>query len=197
MIGKYSEVIKNIDQFTYEELCKMDERAIVRIIKQLGLSNSRYKYVRSMMMFIEKYGETVSDYGNDELIELISEEVGGASFKVAQCCVLYMRGYYSGIMPVDSGMKDVLLPCIGFETYNNSIGHELLRHDLESLVGEMKLKKMMIKNGYSSLSIPCNEPMTWWAHLVLIYFKRLYCNKHLSNTCPLVGAHLCSKKCQK
>ena len=98
-----------------------------------------------------------------------------------------MRGYYCEIMPVDSGMKDVELPCIGFEKFSNAIGHNILRKQLQKLVKDNDLRDIIIKNGYSELNIPDYSNATWWAHLVLIYFKRHYCNKHNPENCPLVN----------
>lgn len=98
-----------------------------------------------------------------------------------------MRGYYCEIMPVDSGMKDVELPCMGFEKFSNAIGHNILRKQLQKLVKDNDLRDIIIKNGYSELNIPDYSNATWWAHLVLIYFKRHYCNKHNPENCLLVN----------
>ena len=175
----------------------MSESEIINIIKSLGLSNTRYKFIRSMIDFINNYEEKLKIMSNDELIKLISENVNGASYKVAQCCVLYMRGYYCGIMPVDSGMKDVELPCIGFEKYNTAVGHDILRKQLQNLVMNNDLRDIIIKNGYSELNIPDYSNATWWAHLVLIYFKRHYCNKHDSKNCPLINKLELKEMCKK
>lgn len=198
MIDKYREVILNLDSHSYEELCSMSDDELINIIKKLGLSNTRIKYLRSMFVFIDKYQDRFDRLNNQELIELISAEVNGASYKVAQCCTLYLRGYYSGVMPVDSGMKDMLLPCIGFDIASGALGHEIARLELERLVCDVNLKPLIEKNGYSELNIPCDKPLTWWAHLVLIYFKRNFCNKHKPDECPLKNAiGGLSYKCKK
>lgn len=197
MIESYRKVIDNLDKFTYDEIKSMSESEIINIIKSLGLSNTRYKFIRSMIDFIDNYEEKLKIMSNDELIKLISENVNGASYKVAQCCVLYMRGYYCGIMPVDSGMKDVELPCIGFEKYNTAVGHDILRKQLQNLVMNNDLRDIIIKNGYSELNIPDYSNATWWAHLVLIYFKRHYCNKHDSKNCPLINKLELKEMCKK
>lgn len=88
-------------------------------------------------------------------------------------------------MPVDSGMKDVELPCMGVEKYKNAIGHDILRKQLQELVVNNNLRDVIINNGYEELNIPDYSNATWWAHLVLIYFKRHYCNKHNPKNCPL------------
>lgn len=186
MINSYQKVIEELNSFSYEEITKMSEEQIIDIIKGLGLSKSRYKYLRSMMEFIGNYEQELLNMPNDQLIELIAKNVSGASYKVAQCCILYMRGYYeSGIMPVDSGMKDMELPCLGFELYKNAIGHDKLRQQLQELVHDLDLEDIIVENGYEDLSIPDYNNATWWAHLVLIYYKRHYCNKHKPEECPL------------
>lgn len=197
MIESYRKVIDNLDKYTYDEIKSMSESEIINIIKSLGLSNTRYKFIRSMIDFIDNYEEKLKIMSNDELIKLISENVMGASYKVAQCCVLYMRGYYCGIMPVDSGMKDVELPCIGFEKYNTAVGHDILRKQLQNLVMNNDLRDIIIKNGYSELNIPDYSNASWWAHLVLIYFKRHYCNKHDSKNCPLINKLELKEMCKK
>lgn len=199
MIATYQQVVAKLNKHSYEEIIKMDDECLSEIVSPLGLLNARMTYIKSMINFIEKYYNDLDKYNNEKLIELISKNVHGASYKVAQCCVLYLRGYYCGIMPVDSGMKDVLLPCIGFTKRNGSIAHEILRKELEEIVKKLDLESIVDKNGYSKLiTIPKNTPFTWWSHLVLIYFKRFYCNKHKPDLCPLCKEYdlpcLCCKK---
>lgn len=187
MIKSYRKVIYNLNEYTYDEIKNMSRQELIDIIKGLGLSNTRYKFLSSMIEFIKNNEVSLMEESNDVLIEKIAKNVNGASYKVAQCCVLYMRGYYCGIMPVDSGMKDVELPCMGFEKYNNAIGHDILRKQLQELVNDNNLKEIIINNGYEELNIPDYSNATWWSHLVLIYFKRHYCNKHNPENCPLVN----------
>lgn len=197
MINKYRKVIDDLNTYTYEEIKNMSRVELVNIIKGLGLFNTRYKFLSSMIEFIENNKLTLKKESNDVLIEKIAKNVNGASYKVAQCCVLYMRGYYCGIMPVDSGMKDIELPCIGFEKYNNAIGHDNLRKQLQLLIENNDLKEIIVSNGYENLNIPDYSNATWWAHLVLIYFKRHYCNKHNPKTCPLINKTKIKCLCKK
>lgn len=197
MINSYRKVIDDLNSFTYEEIKNMNEEELIGIIKGLGLSNTRYKFLRTMIDFIELHEEELKIKSNDELIKLISDNVNGASYKVAQCCVLYMRGYYCGIMPVDSGMKDVELPCMGFEKYKNAIGHDIFRKQLQELIVNNNLRDVIINNGYEELNIPDYSNATWWAHLVLIYFKRHYCNKHNPKNCPLANKVEVKFMCKK
>ena len=197
MINKYRKVIDDLNTYTYEEIKNMSRVELVNIIKGLGLFNTRYKFLSSMIEFIENNKLTLKKESNDVLIEKIAKNVNGASYKVAQCCVLYMRGYYCGIMPVDSGMKDIELPCIGFEKYNNAIGHDNLRKQLQLLIENNDLKEIIVSDGYENLNIPDYSNATWWAHLVLIYFKRHYCNKHNPKNCPLINKTKIKCLCKK
>ena len=93
-INNYRKVINQLNEYSYEQIKNMTKEELIGIIKGLGLSNTRYSYLSSMINFIEKYNDTILEKDNDELIELIAKNVKGASYKVAQCCVLYMHGYY-------------------------------------------------------------------------------------------------------
>src|SRR5574344_426649 len=197
MINSYRKVIDDLNCYSYGEIKNMSEEELINIIKGLGLSNTRYKYLNSMIKFIESYENELQEKSADELIKLIADNVNGASYKVAQCCVLYMRGYHCGIMPVDSGMKDVELPCMGFNEYKNAIGHDVLRKQLQELVNDNDMTDIIKKNGYETLNIPDYQNATWWAHLVLIYFKRHYCNKHNPDECPLAKETDIKCKCHK
>jgi len=197
MIDSYRKVINNLNNYSYEEIKCMTEYQIVNIIKGLGLFNTRYKYLLSMINFIEKYDNEIKTLSNDELIKLIADNVSGASYKVAQCCVLYARGYYSGIMPVDSGMKDIELPCLGFEEYRNALGHDILRRELERLVKNNNMEEIIKKNGYKELNVKDYNNATWFCHLVLIYYKRYFCNKHNPENCPLMDCVELKCKCKR
>ena len=197
MIDSYRKVINDLNSYTYDEIKTMTEYEIVNIIKGLGLANTRYKYLSSMINFIEKYDNEIKILSNDELIKLIADNVNGASYKVAQCCVLYIRGYYSGIMPVDSGMKDVELPCLGFEQYKNAVGHDILRKELEKLTKDNNMEEIIKQNGYEELKVDDYNNATWFCHLVLIYYKRYFCNKHNPDSCPLKDCVEVKCKCRK
>jgi hypothetical protein len=57
-----------------------------------------------------------------------------------------------------------------------ALGHEHMRKELERLVAETDCHSIAKATGYQELTLPPDSPLTWWAHLVLIYYKRLYCN---------------------
>lgn len=90
MIDSYRKVINDLNSYTYDEIKNMMKDEIINIIKGLGLSNARYKYLSSIIDFIEKYDNEIKTLSNDELIKLIADNVNGASYKVAQCYVLYI-----------------------------------------------------------------------------------------------------------
>jgi endonuclease III-like uncharacterized protein/thymidylate kinase len=189
MVGKYISVVDTLNKYSFDKIKTMDEREFRKIVKSIGLQDNRVVYWKSLIAFFNKLDDENINHdqlSNDEFIQLIQENVNGAGYKVAQCCVLYARGYYCGVMPVDSGMKDVLGPCLGF-SYKKSgaISHEIFRKQLEGLIRKVNCKQIASKNNYKDLLVPDTQYLTWWTHLVLIYFKRLYCNRRDYMQCPL------------
>jgi hypothetical protein len=163
----------------------MNEKDIRRLLMPLGLTQLRAAFCGSMMEFINSHTyRDLQSLNNDELISLIATGVYGAGFKVAQCCALYMKGYYCGVIPVDSGMRDKLSLCIGMRVSRTATGHEIMRRELERLVAQLDCRSIAAKTGYHKLSFPAEGSLSWWAHLVLIYYKRLYCNRPV-HRCPL------------
>lgn len=198
MINHYRSVIAELDKYTYEDIINLPEVDLLKIVGKLGLGNTRVKYIHSMAQFIQKHRDEVSSYSNSDLVQLINDEVEGASYKVAQCCVLYSRGYYCGVMPVDSGMVDMLLPCIGFNLSKDSIAHEEARIELECLVSKVDLRPILEKNNYLDfIDIPEGSDLTWWTHLVLIYYKRFFCNRHNPSICPLANMFQLRESCKE
>lgn len=55
MIDSYRKVINDLNSYTCDEIKNMMKDEIINIIKGLGLSNARYKYLSSIIDFIEKY----------------------------------------------------------------------------------------------------------------------------------------------
>ena len=181
MIDSYRKVINDLNSYSYDEIKNMTEDEIINIIKGLGLSNSRYKYLSSMVDFIEKYENEIKTLSNDELIKLIADNVSGASYKVAQCCVLYIRGYYSGVMPVDSGMKDVELPCLGFEQHKNALGHDILRKELETIVKDNNMGEFLSEINWSPLWISLK---TGVAATIFAFFLGVFCARKIMKLRP-------------
>lgn len=172
MIETYKKVINNIISIGYDNLASLNDKEKLVMIKPLGLSTTRLNYINSMIKFISSHSD-LNNLKDDAFIKLINDEVVGASYKVAQCCLLYYKGYPCSIMPVDSGMKDVLLPCLGYPKQKSGIGHEVARLLLEDDVSRID-KKQFIKENNLNIT---EESFNWWAHLSLIYYKRQHCNK--------------------
>ena len=59
------------------------------------------------------------------------------------------------------------------------------------------MEDIILENGYNELNIPDYNNASWWTHLVLIYFKRHYCNKHKPEECPLAKSVNVGYKCKK
>ena len=116
-----------------------------------------------------------------EFIEAFAAQVNGASYKVAQCGALYSRGYHCGIIPVDSGMISRLAPVLGFGLENGPRAHERMRLLLQDCATShaATYRSLVDQHGYA-VTVPQEVAPTWWLHLVLIYFKRLFLNKPAS-----------------
>lgn len=190
MIATYRRVVSNVNLEGYDTLVHMSAPELQNLIGSLGLFESRRQYLSSLQSFLDSMtqrGISVIDLPADELIRLIAQEVKGANFKVAQCAALYAKGYHCGIFPVDSGMKDMLGPCLGLRLPSGPFAHEVMRQHIEKLVNGMphELVSLAKQSGYTELNIPQNQAPMWWAHLVLIYFKRIFCNKKEPSVCPL------------
>jgi endonuclease III len=178
MINTYKKVIKQLETMSFDEFSVFSEKKKTEILKPLGLIKTRLGYVESMSRFI-KTTLDIDALSDDEFLEKVDKEVKNASYKVAQCCLLYRKLYPNNIMPVDSGMKDVMLPCLGYPKQKEGRGHELARKLLEQDVTKID-KPQFIRN--NNLNISENE-FNWWAHLSLIYYKRAFCNKKNPQMC--------------
>lgn len=190
MIKVYQKVVKNIHEIGYDELVKMKDEEVIKIIASLGLSQSRLDYLRSLTMFLDTLGINHIDELNlshEDFISKFANNVKGAGYKVAQCALLYAKGYHCGIFPIDSGMKDLLGSCIGLNLPSGAIAHEIMRKYVEESINrnEEKYKNLIKDLGYETLNIPQDTTPIWFIHLSLIYFKRAYCNKGKPHQCPI------------
>ena len=191
MIGTFRQMVEKINQTGYETLCTLTEEQLYDIIRPIGLFSSRLNYFLSLQEYIpimEEQGFPQNHAEDSVFIQDFSQKVNGAGYKVAQCALLYARGYHCGIFPVDSGLKDMLGPCLGLKLPAGPAAHEVMRLEMESLIknNSSQFLRLFKDSGFSELGIPANTAPVWWAHLVLIYFKRLYCNRHDPQGCPLV-----------
>jgi thymidylate kinase/endonuclease III len=188
MVPIYREIIDKLDSHSWDSLATMPEEEMVEIIGRIGLHKTRIRFWRSLASFIDLLAEKGMDFravSNDELISLIQTNVEGASYKLAQCCVLYAKGYHCGVIPVDSGMKDMLGPCLGFPIPPGAYGHEAFRIQLEKLTSAIDCRRIAFELGYGQLDLPEHGPLTWWAHIVLISYKRFFCNNRKPEHCAL------------
>lgn len=192
MISSYQRVVTAASSLGYDALCMLPDVELQHVITPIGLFGTRKEYLYSLRRFVEDLQTTYAaplDLPNDELISLMAARVKGAGFKVAQCAVLYAKGYHCGIFPIDSGMKDMLGPCLGMHLPSTPAAHEVMRHSIERILRShaSELHRIVADTGYDDLCIPHDQAPLWWAHLVLIYFKRRYCNKKTPAMCPLLA----------
>lgn len=190
MINTYRRIINEIGSMTFHEFAKLDRDRMIDILKPLGLISIRLSYVESMIRFI-KENPHIDELSDAEFMSKVDQHVKGASYKVAQCALLYRRGYPNTIMPVDSGMKDVMLPCLGYPRQKTGYGHEIARNLLEKDIGEIDKGQFIEEH---NLKIK-GDQFNWWAHLSLIYYKRAYCNKANIAVCPLYLSGLSLNRC--
>jgi hypothetical protein len=180
-IKHYQAVVARVRDVGFDTICKMPDSGIVELTKTIGLPNARLAYLRSLASFINTHGVIYCQSSNiDEFIETFARSVDSASFKVGQCAALYARGYHCGIIPVDSGMCDMLAPIVPVPYPHNGIGHEIVRKRLEEFTRDNDCFMKEQSRLHKWLSVP-NTPATWWLHLLLIYYKRLYWNLGRSN----------------
>jgi hypothetical protein len=189
MIGTYSGVVARADALGWDGLTALDDQAATALVRPLGLAASRVGYLRSLSGFISKADSTGTDLASmhaGNLVRLFAASIHGAGYKVAQCATLYARGYHCGIIPVDSGMVTRLAPFLGIELSQGPAAHEQLRQVLEASTSAIadKYRDLAAQLGYQ-IRIPDDADPTWFVHLVLIYFKRLYLNRPGPRLCQL------------
>lgn len=185
MIDTYARVVAEADALGFEKLVALDDRRLARLVRPLGLPTARIGYLRSLVSFVDHELDGMLDADPDKLIHRFAAQVRHASFKVAQCAVLYARGYHCGVIPVDSGMVTRLGPALGVALPRGPVAHEALRLVLQRCVADRtrEYHQLIERNGYR-ISIPATAEPTWWMHLVLIYFKRLHLNRPGTRVCP-------------
>lgn len=176
----YEDVVHKVNDLGWEGLQRLGEGELRELVKPLGLPSSRLQYFFSLRTFIEGISSfsEFSETPHDEAIERFAREVDGSGYKVAQCAILYAKGYHCGIIPVDSGMVEMLQPLIPVRLPQAAIAHDILRRWLEEIV-------VSRSQDFHSIAAECRFNLeiseeitpTWWVHLVLIYYKRLHWNK--------------------
>lgn len=178
-ISSYQNVVERCRAFSFETISKMSDDEVIKLVAGIGLPAARIKYLRSLSAFVDNHA---SDYllteDADVAIDQFANSVEGAGYKVAQCAVLYARGYHCGIIPIDSGLCEMLAPSV-YEPYlPYGKGHEVVRKRLEEFCRDCGPYLQM--QALHHLNLPyahVPNPPTWWLHLLLIYYKRLYWNR--------------------
>ncbi|MGP3961726.1 hypothetical protein ACTWPT_37595 [Nonomuraea sp. 3N208] len=191
MVDVYAEVVKKADAYGWDALISFQDPEVVELVRPLGLVDARIRYLRSLETFIatsQVRGRRPLAMAPNAFIEAFAAEVHGASYKVAQCAALYARGYHCGIIPVDSGMVGKLAPLLGLNAGNGAFAHERMRLVLEACAAAdcSRYRGLITARGYR-VTLPDQAPPTWWLHLVLIYFKRLFLN-------PPASPKLCANR---
>ncbi|WP_328437570.1 hypothetical protein OHA71_10615 [Streptomyces sp. NBC_00444] len=182
MIDAYASVVAAAEALGFDTLTAATDDELTALVAPIGLPTARVYYLRSLAELVRRWDKdavdpTTEGMNADDLIATFAEQVHGASFKVAQCAVLYARGYHCGIIPVDSGMVTRLAPVLGITPPSGPVAHEDLRHRLEAAVRSRPDDFRALADLYDhDVTIPADTAPTWWVHLVLIYFKRLYLN---------------------
>ncbi len=182
MVDTYAGVITSAEARGFDDLVASTDTELASLVRPIGLPQARIDYLRSLAELLqswEKEGvEPAAESADlDALILDFATRVRGASYKVAQCALLTARGYHCGIVPVDSGMVTKLAPVLGLTLPSGAVAHERMRHVLEAAVHarSAEFRAMVTDNEYR-VTIPEGTAPTWWVHLVMIYFKRLYLN---------------------
>ncbi|WP_093801701.1 hypothetical protein [Streptomyces sp. Wb2n-11] len=182
MVETYAGVITSAAARGFDDLIASTDAELTSLVRPIGLPQARIDYVRSLAELLqgwEKEGvdPTAESADLDALVLDFAMRVRGASYKVAQCALLTARGCHCGIIPVDSGMVTKLAPVLGITLPSGAVAHERMRHVLEAVVHARadEFRSLVTANEYQ-VTIPEGTEPTWWVHLVLIYFKRLYLN---------------------
>lgn len=183
----HARVVSHADSLGFDHLVAASDEELSGWVRPIGLSATRITYLRSLAAFLDRLaadGADISSGPADERISRFAAEVDQASFKVAQCAVLYARGYHCGIIPIDSGMVTKLAPALGISLTGRPIAHEEMRLLLQDCVADHAEDYLRLAQRHA-VTIPPGAAPTWWVHLVLIYFKRLFLNRPSPRLCAL------------
>lgn len=178
-LSHYEAVVRRVSAIGWDSLIRMSDGDVLGCVSSLGLSEARLAYFHSLARFVRKK-EDVPEWlsrANDGLIEEFATEVEGAGYKVAQCAVLYAKGYDCGIIPIDSGMVEMLAPLVPVRLPKSAISHEIVRQWVEYLVGLEIPEVSAIASRAGFPGLTDFGSLAWWTHLVLIYYKRAYWNR--------------------
>jgi endonuclease III len=188
MIGTYAGVVTQANTLGWRKLTTLTDEPLTRLVRPIGLAAARVRYLRSLASFINHSAIsdiTLATTPPDDLIASLAAGVGGAGYKTAQCAVLYARGYHCGVIPVDAGMVTKLAPLLGINLTPGPVAHEQMRRLLQhGVTARADAYRDLASHLRYEITIPAGAAPTWFAHLVLIYFKRLYLNRPRPELCP-------------
>jgi hypothetical protein len=186
MINTYAAVVAQTEAIGFDQLVGLADGEVSDLVRPLGLTTSRVGYLRSLSRFVDALDVDPLAADADVMIGRFAQDVTHASFKVSQCAVLYARGYHCGIIPVDSGMVSKLAPLLGLQLPSGPYAHERMRMLLEACVQQHADDYLDLIQQYGyAVTIPADAAPSWWLHLALIYFKRLYLNRPSPRLCTL------------
>ncbi|WP_329155678.1 hypothetical protein OIU91_40865 (plasmid) [Streptomyces sp. NBC_01456] len=186
MVDTYAAVLAKAEAIGFDALIDLDDAQLRDLVTPLGLTEARLAYLYSLADTLARWDKDGTDpagWDAKTFTATFAREVRGASYKVAQCAALYARGYHCGIIPVDSGMVTKLAPALGFTLPSGPAAHEHLRRLLEHAVTRHTEVLRTLADA-QNVTIPAGSAPTWWTHLTLIYFKRLYLNRPPAHLCP-------------
>lgn len=177
-IRHYQGVVESVREMEWGRLIALSDAEVEALVRPLGLPVARLTYFRSLARYVS--GIQLDSWLRREhadVIEEFAQTVEGAGYKVAQCAVLYAKGYHCGVIPIDSGMVEMLDPIVPFRLPTGAAAHEVVRQWLEPLVdvAAAAIRGIAADAGFHDLSTEGSP--TWWTHLVLIYYKRLCWNR--------------------
>ncbi|MFD4337822.1 hypothetical protein ACFWPP_11610 [Streptomyces anulatus] len=182
MVDTYAGVIRSAEARGFDDLVASTDAELASLVRSIGLPQARIDFMRSLAELLQGWEKEGVDpmaqsADLDALVLDFATRVRGASFKVAQCALLTARGYHCGIIPVDSGMVAKLAPALGIDLPSGAVAHERMRYVLEAVVHARSAEfRSLVTANEHQVTIPDGVEPTWWVHLVLIYFKRLYLN---------------------
>lgn len=133
MIDAYARVVAETNALGFDRVVSLNDSELARLIRPLGLPAARIGYLRSLVDFVDHEQDSLLNADPDRIIHRFAGEVHQASFKVAQCAVLYARGYHCGIIPVDSGMVTRLGPALGVDLPRGPVAHRSTTHTAAAL----------------------------------------------------------------